>query len=719
MDPQDPAFQEVPSNLPEGTSGLGGERQIKIQLAEIPAPRIPAARPQDSEPQLRRSALTPGLETPPKKPSRFAPIKAWIAQGYFDPAKAFEAEVNWTRFGHAQVFLFFLSIASPFLMLLLFGFMLGIVYTIGAALYSVSTPNSTAEVMAYPIVFVLTRGYWLSYLILPIGMFVMGWIWAAITAWNLSRGEPASIDFKKALGLLAMLSGMLAPFTMFPFLRFVALAVLLWFLAKRLEDMFDIGFWMLIKRGGLVLLGAGFLFGTFERKVESILPSGEELRTNLNNLVRQNRPLEWPTFQGKNSITTNERLLANVSDFDPQIREQAIKKSLAILGSNSDTQEFRFKLAQRMADNGQVEACLFQARYYAAGQGTAVNLPGAVDSIQKFLNANPTNIEATLEKAKYLLMADRRLEAKICLVQVAKTQIKEVPRLSAFIQKENLGQIDQTLAWEIQALYQQGNTSVSTGGYTTYSPAQGTRYVNEYQTKQAVLLKKLYVNERDTTLWFYRALAVEFGRSASAGPEVYGETPTEYQAADLENKIKEGDLVALDIAADRCLLRGDVEGARQNWLAATRVLNNDDRRSNVALYLKLARSYDPNDANKYADVKEAVKYYLATLLITKWNGRMDPIGMGPLERLQPGKIPDPMGQPYLDLCLKHDIPEAWVMMGDRYLNGDFPGISLNLIKAKDCFKKAQTLGYKGPQFFKQLNQMDPANSTLPKPGTGS
>jgi hypothetical protein len=214
------------------------------------------------------------------------------------------------------------------------------------------------------------------------------------------------------------------------------------------------------------------------------------------------------------------------------------------------------------------------------------------------------------------------------------------------------------------------------------------------------------VSGGDSGLWFYRALVAEFERSESAGPEIYGEVSTVYQSADLEKKLKEGNAVALDVTADRCLLKGDVAGARENWLAATRVLNDDNRRANVPLYLKLAQSYDPSESTKESDPKLATKFYLATLLITRWTGRMEPIGLGPLERLHQVKIPDPMGQPYLDLCLKHDIPEAWVMMGDRYLNGDFPGVPLNAAKARDCFQKAQALGYKGPQFFKQLALLD-------------
>jgi hypothetical protein len=266
--------------------------------------------------------------------------------------------------------------------------------------------------------------------------------------------------------------------------------------------------------------------------------------------------------------------------------------------------------------------------------------------------------------------------------------------------------VDWSFTNEIENLHREGNTQAYAGSYQTYSPTQGMRYVTEYQTRQNQLLKKLYANGQDQSLWFYRALVVEYARSAVASPDVYGELVSNEPAADLEQKLMEGDRVALDTAADRCILKGDVAKARRYWLAATRALDDDDRRANVPLYLKLARSYDPEDSSQDADPREAEKFYLATLLISTWSGRMDAVGLRPLQRLHAGKLPDPMGQPFLDLCLKCDIPEAWIMMGDRYFNGDFPGIPKNIAKAKECFRKAEGLGYRGPQFLKQLAQLN-------------
>jgi hypothetical protein len=223
-----------------------------------------------------------------------------VAQVYFDPANAFASGVDWPRFRKAQVSLFLLSLAMPFVMLLLLGFVLGVVYLTGASLYSSTSPNPIYQLMLYPLVFVLARGYWMAYLALPLVLFVACWLWAALTAWAFSSIEGgAHIDFKKALSILAMLGAMLAPFTMFPFLRLLALAVILWFIVRRMEDTFDIGLWSMVGRGGPILLGAMFLYGAMESKAESYFPAGEELKVNLNAFVNQRRMLEWPSFQTK------------------------------------------------------------------------------------------------------------------------------------------------------------------------------------------------------------------------------------------------------------------------------------------------------------------------------------------------------------------------------------------------------------------------------------
>lgn len=676
------------------------EPPARILLAEVPTARKTTAWKPEPDPEPIPT-FSPEPEDLPARPSRLAPIKSMVKQVYFDPAKAFESEVDWPKFRKAQISLFLLSLAMPFLALLLLGVVLGVVYLTGASLYNATSPNPIYQLMLYPLVFVLARGYWMAYLALPFALFTIGWIWAAPTAWVLSRIEGGvHIDFRKALSILAMLGAMLAPFTTFPFLRLLALAVILWFMVRRLEDTFDIGFWPLVGRSALFLIGAAFFYGAVERKVESTFPAGEEMKINLNAFINQRKMLEWPSFQTKIYINPNERLYADLTNFSPQIRDMATTKAMALLKAGGDTPEFRFKLAQRLAEAGQMDAYLFLSRFAATGQGTPVNLDVALDWIQKFTLANPNNLDANLDKVRLLVQANRRLDAKHHLVSMAKTQMGSMKRFAEFIQKEGLGQNNEGFTYEVQNLYQVGNTTNYVGSYN--SEPGSYRYGYETQTKQDALLKRLFANEHDASLWFYRALVVEYNRSSEAGPEVYGETVSNIGRAELDEKIKEGDPVAMDILADRCARDGDLAKARQYWLAAVRVLDSDNRYPNVAYYMKLAESYDAEENSKAPDPVQATKYYLSALLISTCQGRGISVGLKPLQRLQPGKVNDPRGQAFLDLCLKYDIPEAWAMMGDRYFNGDFPGVPKNAAKGRECFLKAQSLGYKGPQFTKQL-----------------
>ncbi|HEX9081525.1 MAG TPA: hypothetical protein VF768_04545, partial [Holophagaceae bacterium] len=460
--------------------------------------------------------------------------------------------------------------------------------------------------------------------------------------------------------------------------------------------------WRLVGRGGLLLLAAAFLYGAFERRVESHFPGGEDLKANLYAFVNQKKMLEWPSFQAKVYVSPNERLYEDLSDFNAGLREQAVTKAMGILKNGSESPEFRFRIANRMAGNGQVEAYPYLSRCYAEGLGTSADPDAALAWMQKFTDASPGNLDAGMERARLLVRNGRRLDGKRYLVGMAKGQISQVPRLAEFIQKEGLGRSDRTFNFEVVNLYQQGNPTSTVGMYPG-GPGQ-PRYIYETQTKQESLRKTLYQNDRDQSLWFYRALVAEYA-SGTAGAEVYGEASSDLAQAELDQKAMEGDPVAMDILADRRARDGDILAARRLWLSATQALNNDNRYANAAYYMKLAGSYDPAESTQAPDVQQATKYYLAALLVSTWHGRTRPIGRGSLERLHPGKIPDALGQPFLDLCLRHDIPEAWFMMGDRYLNGDFPGVPRNAGRALDCFRKARTLGYQSPQLARQLAAM--------------
>ncbi len=60
---------------------------------------------------------------------------------------------------------------------------------------------------------------------------------------------------------------------------------------------------------------------------------------------------------------------------------------------------------------------------------------------------------------------------------------------------------------------------------------------------------------------------------------------------------------------------------------------------------------------------------------------------------------------YAGIC-----PEAWAAMGGRFLAGDGVTTFRNPGKAMECFLKAQSLGYQGPQVFKSLAELDPAHA---------
>lgn len=711
--PENPDLPAVPSDPSDDLLGLDtptNDSPGRILLADVPAPRKHAPVPFDPLPAEAPLTPPPG-EKSPARPSRLAPVKALVNTGYFDPAKAFAVRVDWRRFRRAQFFLFLLSLATPFLALLLLGFLLGVVYLTGASLYSATSPNPVYQIMAYPLVFVLARGYWIAYLALPVGLFAVGWLCAGVTAWVLSRLDDGSgMEFGKALSILAMLGAMLAPFTLFPFLRIVALGVVLWIIIRRLEDTFDISFWRAVGIVSPVCLGAVLLYSVFERKVESYFPASEELRVNLNAFVTQKKMLEWPSFQTKVYISPSERLYADLTNFSTQVREQAVQKAFSLLKAGGDTPEFRFRLANRLAENDQSEAFLYLSKYHAAGQGTPVDSAAALDWIRKYTAANPDNLAGVLEQARLLFLNNLRLDGKRLLVAQVKRHLQDLYKVSEFVHKEGLGRVDSVLNSDVQSLYQNGNTLSQVG---TYNPSySGSRYGYETHSRQEELLKRLYTNERDASLWFYRALVSEFLSTTPAGPEVYGEAATTFAQSELDQRILEGDAVAMDIAADRCLQEGNIAKARQYWLAAVRGLNSDERKPNVPYYLKLAESYDSQAA---ADPHEATKYYLGALLISSWQGRGARVGQVALGRLLGGKVPDPMNQPFLDLCLKYDLPEAWVMMGDRYLNGDFPGVPKNLAKSRDAFLRAQALGYKGPQFQKQINLLNAPAKPTPGP----
>ncbi len=634
----------------------GVERPVKILLGEIPEPRTPPPPP--AVPARIELPPLPALEATeePGEPSRLDKAKAFVGRGYFDPFDAFGRRVDWKRFVRAQSFLFLASMLAPFIMLLLTGILMAAMVLVGASLSSATTPN-------------------------PV------------------------MDFGKALSILAMLGAMLAPFTLFPFLRLVALAVLVWYTFKRMNETFGIPWGSLFARGGLSILALTFAYSWVERKVEARFQGSSELAANIEAFQRRGRKLEWPFSRPVPVTNPNEGLLADLGSFSPEIREKAMAQALVLVRSNADAPGLRFRLASRMAEMGNPEAMVFASRYCQAGSGTPVDLPAALAWIQKAALANPKQVDTGLEEAKLLFLNKRPLEGKRRLVALVRDNIQNLSRVSQFIQKEGLGTTDNACQNAIETLYKYGNSdsdgfeSNTEGRYRT---SRGGNY------RQEAVARRIAALEQDGNPWFYRALAAEYGKLTPADADVYGEEAS--SAAELAKRIESGDPSALELEADRSYQKGDVARARELWLKATLSLKQDDRWANGPYYLKLAESYDPATAKRDPKAQDATKYYLAYLLVSAGQAEPSPRVLDALKRMGVVVNPSAQDQPFLNLCMKHDIPEAWAAMGGRFLAGDGVTTFRNPGKAMECFLKAQSLGYQGPQVFKSLAELDPAHA---------
>lgn len=689
----------------------------QIELEEIPATRI--RTPVSPSPALMESAVIPIIltEDEPVRPSHFKALKVFFSKGYFDPFKAFGHRVDWKKFRKAQTFLLLLSLVTPFLTLIFTGFLLSFLYLIGASLNSVTPPNAFHELALYPLVFILTKGYWLAYLALSLGAFALGWVWAGFTAWNISRDQSDYlIDFKKALSILAMVGVMAAPLTMFPFLRLVALVILLWNTTKRMHETFSISWSTFLLRGGVAFLAITFAYSWFERKVESAFPAGTELNANIEAYMRHGKKLEWPASHEKIVRPAYESVLADLNSFDATVREEATRKALAIVKSGQEAPAVRFQLAKRVADLGQPDAMVLTSRAFREGRGTPANLASAIEWMHKAVQANPKQLDIRLEEAELLMLNKRTLDGKRLFVGIAKDNMSNtenycLSKIAEFIQGKGFGKSDSGLHSQIQDLYQTAYSPVS-NYYDNYY--DGNSRYRRYDTGNSTrdnLLRKLNSDSRGNEYWFYRALVAERGQDGPAEPSVYGEETVAISESALAQRIESGDPVAMEIAGDKSYRDGDVDRARELWLKAALLLNSDNRMANAPFYLKLSESYDPTTAKKKPDSRMATKYYLASLLVSSGQREESPTLIRALHRLGVATVPDSQSQAFIDMCLKHDIAEAWAVMGGRYLNGDSAGVPRNATRARDCFLKAQSLGYRGPLVFKFLIDLDPENAT--------
>jgi hypothetical protein len=345
------------------------------------------------------------------------------------------------------------------------------------------------------------------------------------------------------------------------------------------------------------------------------------------------------------------------------------------------------------------------SRCLQAGTGTPVDLPAALGWMQKAAQANPKQVDVGLEEARLLFLNKRPLEGKRRLVALVRDNIQNLSRVSQFIQKEGLGTTDNACQNALESLYKYGTSdsdAFESNSEGRYRSSRGGNY------RQEAVARRIAALEQDGNPWFYRALAAEYGKLTPADADVYGEQAS--SAAELAKRIESGDPAALELEADRSYQQGDVARAREFWLKATLSLKQDDRWANGPYYLKLAESYDPATAKKEPRAQDAVKYYLAYLLVSAGQAEPSPRVLDALKRMGVTVNPSAQDLPFLNLCMKHDIPEAWAFMGGRYLMGDGVTTTRNPGKAMECFVKAQSLGYQGPQVFRSLAELDPAHA---------
>lgn len=684
------------------------EVPLKIELAEVPAPvsgRLRGTPPQSPfqlEPMVP-PVLPPEEPEEPQSPSSWGTVKEVVARGFFDPFEAFEHRIDWHRFTKSQTALVVASLVGPLLFLLVMSFVGAILYQAIAALNSFAPPNTFYELALYPLVYVLAKGYWIAYLVLPMGVLVLGWLWAAGTAWFLARdtGE----DYLKLFCILAMLGAMVAPFTMFPFFRLVVLGILIWYTARRMSGYFGIPFFHLVKRGGIPLLVCVAAYAWMERKTESFYDSPSELSASLNAFYNKKQKLVWPSFWTKSARPLYQDLYDGISSFDPDTRNRAIEKATAIMNNPRETPENRLHLALSIAATGSTVGMVFASHALETGQGVPVDLPSALGWMQKAAEADPKNLDFGLGCANLLLLNKRALEGKRMFVRLAKGNMNSLDKITLFLRKTAICSPENAIAYEIENLYRVGasatryNNSYNNNYESDPNSYYRTPHLSDELSLRNSLLERLAGLDRDGSQWFFRALISEYGTTTPASPEVYGEASAAAGEDSAAVKTDMVDPVALSSAGDHCNEKGDFMKARECWLKAASMLTSDKRLPNASLYLKLAESYDPAlNRNSQTTTREAIRFYLGHLLLVDYTtGSINKV-IASLNRLGAPISPQVKlsSLEFLSQCVKYDVPEAWVMTGCNYMGGSSYGVSKNLAKARDCFQKAKALGYRGP-----------------------
>ena len=695
--------------LKAGLPSLEPEVAVEGPRIELAEPAASAVKQVPAQPTRVTPVYIPtiaSLEDPePEPPTTLAPMRKWIGKGFFDPFHSFGFKVDWARFARGQVFLVLLGLAMPFVTLLALGALMAVLYSSGAAIASASTPTPFWQIALFPFVFTLAKGIWKAYLLLPLGITLLAWTWALLSAWALSRfHRSALVDFRKAFTTMAMMGAMLAPFATFDFLRLVALGVLLWFSLKRFKETFDVPATEFLRTGGIGLLLAAAAFGGYERWLESFYPDTPSLATELAGL-KNGRGLNWPRPRLAPAPKQLPSFMKDLESLDPQVREGGMERAWSFIQTGVETPEVRFNVTHKLAELGHVEAMAATGSAYKSGTGVGKDAAQALGWFLKAWSANPKHFVVRLETGGLMIQTGRRLEGKRILVALAKEQPDQIYKIADFIQKNGLGRSVKELSERVAGAYK------GTSNYG-WDSSRGRYSDRRYSLEQSILAPYSENGEPSGDLWFYRALLTELTLQEAASASIYGEGESALTGSELEKRGQAGDRNALETLADQALGANDVHRARELWLQATRALDSDTRGGNAGFYLKLAESYDPATAKLGADAKQAVKYYLAVLLVGAGTGQSQPNVVEALRRLGVAPLADPRSQAYVDLTVKHDIPEGWAMLADRYMTGDFPEAPRNLSRARECLLKTESLGYRSPWLYRSLASLDPDNAPL-------
>jgi tetratricopeptide (TPR) repeat protein len=650
-------------------------------------------------------ALTSLPEPPEPEPdTTWHAVKRTLKRGWFDPFQAFELEVDRERFWRAQGFLFLASLFGPLLMMLLLGLIPALIFQVAAAINGFTPPNPFYEVTVYPVVFILAKGYWVAYLVLPLAVLLGGWLWAAATAWSLARNSGTD-DFGKMFCILALLGSMYAPFSMFPFIRLVALAGLIWFVARRMDEYFGVTFLSLAKRGGILLLIVAAGDTWFERKVESSYTSNSELSANLSAFYNTRRKLEWPAFRTPMKITPLQALLENLGSMNPEIREKATRSALAMLSGVLDPPEDRFKVALRMAEMGNQDGMLYLARAYQSGQGVPPDSGQSLTWVGKVMENESRSLECSMALAQLLIQNKRGLEGKRMFVQLAKVHMADLAKIAAFTSRAGFGTPEAQFTWEVQNLY--SSDSSNANAYSKMNSARNGyssngQWYGDATTLRQNLLQRLRNLDAGGTQWLYRALITEYGIATKAEPEVYGEAAVDLSSDEALENVPKNDPAALTAIGNSFAEKGNDPKAREYWRKATMALNSDNRAPNARLYLRLAESLDPAGHPILAgdkDSPEAIRCYLGFLLLDGDATTERRRAVVALKRLGVPVEADPMfcsSNAFYALCARHELAEGLVLLGSELTGGGRNRTPVNLQKAKECFQKARELGYQGP-----------------------